>query len=47
MKAAIYWLILRPLVLRNYRLRAAGKLSDEWYWADTLACGWGFFTKQA
>lgn len=42
MRAAIFWCILRPLIKRNYRLRAEGKLPDEWYWADELACKWGF-----
>jgi hypothetical protein len=40
-RAAIFWLVLRPLILRNYRLRMAGKLPDRWYWADRLAIGWG------
>lgn len=35
--------VLRPLILRNYRLRAEGKLPDEWYWADSLAVSWGFY----
>jgi len=26
--------ILVALTRRNYRLREAGKLADEWYWAD-------------
>lgn len=26
--------VLRLLVKRNLRLRAAGKLPDKWYWAD-------------
>lgn len=34
--------ILRPLIKRDYRLRAAGFRPDRWYWADTLACSWGF-----
>lgn len=43
MKRLIAILILRPLVARNYRLRAAGRLPDEWYWADELMCKWGMF----
>jgi len=31
------WL-LRYLVVRNYRLRMAGRLSDDWYWADIELC---------
>lgn len=43
-RALIYAAILRPLILRDYRLRAEGKRSDQWYWADQLAVNWGFFT---
>ena len=31
------WL-LRYLVWRNYRLRMAGRLPDDWYWADMELC---------
>ncbi len=31
------WL-LRYLVWRNYRLRMAGRLPDQWYWADMELC---------
>ena len=41
------WIIfngfLAPLIERNYRLRAEGRLPDEWYWADRLAVRWGYF----
>jgi hypothetical protein len=43
MKRIIFETILRPLICRNYRLRAEGLLPDEWYWADRLAVHWGFF----
>ena len=36
MRFVLCWLLLRPLVKRNYRLRAEGKLPDEMYWADRL-----------
>lgn len=38
-------LFLYPLTYRNYRLREAGKLPDEWYWADTLLARWGFLLR--
>ena len=41
-KAAVFWVVLRPLILRNYRLREQGKLPDEWYWADRRAFLWGY-----
>lgn len=44
MRWIIYWCFLRPLILRNYRLRERGKRPDEWYWADLLACKWGYYT---
>ncbi len=36
--------VLRLLVQRNYRLRADGRVPDEWYWADLalLERGIGF-----
>lgn len=48
MKAVKAWLllpvalVLAPLVMRNYCLRAAGKLPDQWYWADRclIRVGW-------
>ena len=40
MKWIIGKLILRPLVVRNYRLRCEGVLPDEWYWADKLLMKW-------
>jgi len=43
--AVPYWLILRPLIIRNYNARERGELPDEWYWADRLACNWGWFTR--
>ena len=41
----IFYLILRPLIVRNYRLRGIGILQDEWYWADALALHFGYFVK--
>jgi hypothetical protein len=40
-RKAIFAAFLRPLIVRNYRLRAKGALPDEWYWADRLAFSWG------
>ena len=42
-RLVIYWLFLRPLIKRNYKLREQGLLPDEWYWADEMACNWGYF----
>lgn len=42
MKWLVFYTILRPLIKRNYALRAKGLLPDEWYWADSLALGWGY-----
>jgi len=42
-RRCIVWLVLAPLIRRNLRLRAAGRLPDEWYWADRIACRWGFY----
>lgn len=44
MRVIIYYKILRPLILRNYRLRCDGKIPDQMYWADAVACSWGLFT---
>lgn len=45
MQALAYWLWLRPLILRDYRLREAGMRPDRLHWADAKAMGWGFFTE--
>lgn len=42
MKYLAFHLLLKPLIRRNYKLRAAGVLPDQWYWADKLACKWGY-----
>ena len=42
LRQLIFAAFLHPLIERNYRLRAAGKLPDEWYWADQLGFGWGY-----
>ena len=39
----IFLLILRPLILRNYTQRRAGLAPDEWYWADAIACRFGYY----
>lgn len=39
----IFLLVLKPLILRDYRLRALGVRPDRWYWADSLALKWGHF----
>jgi len=43
MRFVVFHLVLKPLIKRNYRLRAEGKLPDEWYWADLMAARWGYF----
>lgn len=40
-----FHLILKPLIKRNYKLRAKGILPDEWYWADLLAVEHGYYVK--
>lgn len=40
-----FHLILKPLIKRNYRLRAQGKLPDKWYWADRLSVKYGYFVE--
>lgn len=42
MRWLIFYHVLRPLIKRNYRMREAGLLPDEWYWADRLALSWGY-----
>jgi hypothetical protein len=42
LRREIFLRVLRPLILRNYRLRRAGLRPDRWYWADLLAMRWGF-----
>ena len=42
MSKLIFHLILRPLILRDYRLREQGLRPDRWYWADLLAIRMGF-----
>ncbi len=38
-----FHLVLKPLIKRNYRMRNAGLLPDEWYWADKIAVHYGYF----
>ena len=44
---AIAWVpfhyVLKPLIKRNYRLRRAGLLPDEWYWAARIAAKMGYY----
>jgi hypothetical protein len=42
-RLAIFRKKLRPLIKENYRQRLAREIPDEWFWADKLACRWGFF----
>ena len=42
LRALVWHLVLKPLIVRNYRLRALGRLPDEWYWVDEVACKWGY-----
>lgn len=43
-----FHLVLKPLIRRNYRLRALsaaygdGRYPDVWYWADVLAMNSGY-----
>lgn len=39
----IFYTVLRPLIVRNYKLRGKKVLPDKWYWADYLAAQWGYF----
>lgn len=43
MRWLAFKLVLAPLIRRDYRLRAAGRRPDRWYWADRIATGWGMF----
>lgn len=43
MKYLIFHLYLKPMIKDNYAKRAAHELPDEWFWADRLACDWGYF----
>lgn len=45
MRKLIFVLILRPLIRRDYRLRAEGRRPDRWRWADALAASWGFLVE--
>ena len=38
----LFHLCLKFLIMENYRLREAGALPDEWYWADRWALKYGF-----
>ena len=42
-KLLIFYLVLRPLIVRNYRLRRESILQDEWYWADKIAVRYGYY----
>jgi hypothetical protein len=43
-KPMVYYLILRPMILRDYRLRENGVRADRFHWADEKAIEWGYFT---
>ena len=49
LKKEIFEKILKPRILNNYALRKHsalnrdGKHPDVWYWADKLACKWGYY----
>jgi hypothetical protein len=45
MKWLIFHMYLKPLILENYALRRAGKLPDEWFWADRLGAEWGYYVE--
>ena len=46
-----FYLVLRPLIKRNYKQRfnsamtGDGKYPDVWYWADTLAVKYRWFVR--
>jgi len=40
----VYHLYLKPRIIQNFRDRADGKLPDEWFDLDLLACIWGYYT---
>jgi hypothetical protein len=40
-----FHLVLKGLIIKNYRMRQQGLLPDEWYWADSLACRFGYFVE--
>jgi hypothetical protein len=42
LRFVIFYLVLRPLIARNKRLRLQKALPDKWYWADYLALQWGY-----
>lgn len=42
MKWLMFCLVLRPIIRRDYRLRAEGKRPDAFHWADSLALRWGY-----
>ncbi len=41
-KKIIFYMFVRPLIRRNYKLRIRHKKSDKWYWLDKMTLGWGF-----
>jgi len=42
LSAPLYYLVLRPLIKRNYKLRAEGVIPDKWYWADEVSIKLGY-----
>lgn len=45
LRAVIFYAVLRPLIVRNYKLRKQKVLPDQWYWADYLAASWGYYVE--
>lgn len=43
LRRLVYLVVLRPLIRWNYWLRYHRFAEDRWYWADSLALGWGFW----
>jgi len=41
----VFHLYLKRKIKENYRLRENGELPDKWYWADELACNYGYFVE--
>ncbi len=38
----VFYLVLRPLILENYKMRREGLVDDEWFWADEIGFRWGY-----
>lgn len=42
MRAVIFYVFLRQLIMVNYWLREHDYAEDKWFWADALAFSWGY-----